>query len=147
MREISKGLIEWDDRWLVGVDAIDKDHKRLIDLINELFTSKYRAYGFKDIRQNAQHLMDYTNYHFEREEQLMKKANYPGLKDQIVGHRKMQQQAAEIINDIDDRENHHLKFTNEAESLLRDWLIEHIVDSDTQISKYLEKHKIIVLEM
>ncbi|MBF0381378.1 MAG: hemerythrin family protein [Magnetococcales bacterium] len=147
MNGTGKGLVQWDDMWLIGVDAIDKDHKKLVELINALFTSKYRYQGFKEIREHAQRLLDYTDYHFDREEQLMRKAKYSGLEDQIKEHRKMQQQAAYIIKNIEEQKKPDLKLVNDTERLLCDWLIKHIVDCDTKISEHLKERKIIVIEM
>jgi hemerythrin len=33
-------MIEWDDKYSVGVSVIDKQHKKLIDIINKAITAK-----------------------------------------------------------------------------------------------------------
>ena len=68
--EIKK--IEWNDEYLLGVPEIDKQHKKLIAIANELYdvvTGDESALKEK-MPSILKELTDYTEYHFSNEEEL-----------------------------------------------------------------------------
>lgn len=69
--------IAWNDSYLIGVDSIDKEHKKLFSTINKLLK-------FIDIeeksewvcREGVKYLKNHAIEHFEHEEAYMKSINY-----------------------------------------------------------------------
>ena len=71
-------LIEWDEsRFSVLVDDMDEQHKMWINLINILHDSLIGEGSEITPETAIQEMLDYTQYHFSKEEQLMRNANYP----------------------------------------------------------------------
>ncbi|MEO5355501.1 MAG: hypothetical protein H7835_20150, partial [Magnetococcus sp. XQGC-1] len=64
--------LEWSDNLSVGVDSIDDDHKRLVSLIRELFSASFLGTGDEEIPAILKKLNNYTEYHFYREEALLR---------------------------------------------------------------------------
>ena len=68
--------MKWSDSLLVNFPEIDLDHKKWIEAIN-LIENKWQGSNSK--KELIQHLLNYTNGHFNREETIMKSHNYPPL--------------------------------------------------------------------
>ena len=76
-------LFQWDDSYSVKVGAMDGQHRKLFDLINELHRAMRAGRGKEVTGVILHRLIDYTLHHFSAEEKLLEKHNYPGL----VAHR------------------------------------------------------------
>ena len=59
----------------VGVASMDSQHKQWITLINRLYASITQGDAAKTVGTILKDLLDYTDYHFKAEEELMEKAN------------------------------------------------------------------------
>jgi len=76
---VSKRFIEWKKSYSVGLDSIDDDHKKLLGMINQLQTASHYTTDDKMIEHILDDLIDYTKYHFSREEKIMLDCEYPNL--------------------------------------------------------------------
>ena len=76
--------IEWQDAYSVGIDQLDADHKRLIDIINRVDDADRER---RSITWALDELSDYARYHFTREEETMAAAGYAGIKAHKNRHR------------------------------------------------------------
>ena len=71
--------ITFDDNLITGNKTIDSQHQELIDRIRQFVAacesgdSKIKAIKMLD------YLDEYTNFHFQEEEELQKKVSYPEL--------------------------------------------------------------------
>ena len=70
-------LIEWIADFSVGVKEIDNQHKQLVKMINELHQAMISGKGSKRVEDIISGLAEYTVYHFETEEKLFDKFDYP----------------------------------------------------------------------
>jgi len=130
---ISARTITWEPSYSVGVAALDDDHKHLINLINQL-ESAIHYYTGKEFEQKAlQEVVDYTNYHFEREEKLLKENNYPDFDDHVAKHRKMVEKVNEAVEAYKNNPDHAISDTVE---FLRCWLINHICKTDMEYKEF-----------
>jgi hemerythrin-like metal-binding protein len=66
-------IIPWNDNFNTGIASIDKQHKKLVDIINELATQFAYNSNNIDINNIFDELIDYTNYHFDSEEFIWNK--------------------------------------------------------------------------
>ena len=124
-REITAPL-EWTDALSVGVPAIDKDHKVLFSLLNRCIEVANGAKPNKELGAILNELVDYTKYHFRREEKIMEACDYP----QLHQHRKVHQR---LIKEVQRHKREYGQGDLTANSLLdflSDWLIEHIMSMD-----------------
>lgn len=125
-------LFAWNDSYSVKVAQCDQQHKKLFAIINELADAMQQGKGQDAVGKTASELLIYTQTHFQQEEELMQKANYPQLASHRELHRKfvadvaaLQQQAGQGANSV--------KVLN----LLRDWLVNHIQKVDKSYSAHL----------
>jgi hemerythrin-like metal-binding protein len=135
-RIAARQYLSWNDKLSVGIDAIDEDHKKLIALINTLQTAVMYPSGESYERQALKEVVDYTIYHFKREEEMMEKYGYPDFE----AHKKTHQAMIEKVNDYMDLYEH-----NSAGAIcdltryLKTWLIKHIAGTDQQYSHFLKE--------
>lgn len=80
------GHIDWTAALSVGIDAIDAQHRRLLDIINRL-DDVVAAGGTKDgLSGIMAELEDYTRGHFSIEEEAFDETAYPEAKGHKAEH-------------------------------------------------------------
>ena len=129
-----KQYLEWKDEYSVGIDSIDQQHKRLVNLINQLHTAVHYSTGEEFEREALDELVDYTKTHFSYEEGLMEQNGYPDFEPHKEQHRQMILKVEEVLAEYE--QNQHTAM-NSALSYLSDWLINHINGTDKEYSSYL----------
>lgn len=127
-------LLTWNDTYSVKVDAMDKQHQKLFELINSFYDEIGKQSQTKLIFDLIAGMKSYTIVHFNEEEQLMQQYNYPGL----ALHKK---EHADFINKVTDLEEKlksgKMIISFEITNFLKDWIKKHIKESDQQYSAYL----------
>ena len=79
-------LIEWTKSLSLGIDQIDKDHESLVGIINRFDDAVKLEHGKEIIGEILSELSDYVGYHFDHEEQFMRRYHYPGANEHIALH-------------------------------------------------------------
>ena len=123
--EIQETLIRWSDIYIVGNETIDNQHKKLVDIINELyrvFNENYVENIYQDIIEK---LVEYTKIHFSEEEQILQELNC----DSLDAHKKQHLYFIEKLELLKDKAIKN-KIFNEIMEFLGHWLISHILISD-----------------
>ena len=83
----SKEFFEWDPEKLsVGVPAMDGQHQRLIGMINQIYALSERSASPSSAVHAFDSLMNYALMHFQQEETLMQRENFPGFKVHRLVH-------------------------------------------------------------
>lgn len=131
-------LMQWSTQLELGIKEIDDQHHRLLDLMNEaqglVDQAKNEVDCYDDIMAILNELLEYTEYHFGYEEELMEKANYEGLEDQKIQHDAFVRKIKSFIeSDIDENQ---LKSLDKITFFLINWISQHILNTD---SKYVGK--------
>ena len=67
-------LITWDSSISFGIDAIDKQHRHLVDLVNKLHQAMRSRAGRSVLGATLGELAQYTIEHFADEERMMQAA-------------------------------------------------------------------------
>lgn len=130
----SHQFVEWKDDYSVGIDSIDQQHKKLLNLINQLQTAVDYSTGDEFEREALDELVDYTKTHFIYEEGLMRDNDYPDFEPHKAQHEKMFKKVGEVLAEYE--QDHETAMSNAAE-YLKDWLINHINGTDKEYSSYL----------
>ena len=130
----SDQFVEWKDEYSVGIDSIDQQHKKLLNLINQLQTAVDYSTGEQFEREALDELVDYTKTHFTYEEGLMRDNNYPDFEPHKAQHEKMFEKVREVLAEYE--QDQDTAMANAAE-YLKDWLINHINGTDKEYSSYL----------
>jgi len=129
--------IKWQDSYSVGIDDIDHDHKKLINLLNKFSTAYDFAMCEEFEREALNDLVNYTVYHFKKEEELLEKYNYPDFD----AHKKQHQAMINKVNgfvELYNEKGHNA--LNEISEFLSNWLINHINGTDKEYTEHLHQH-------
>ncbi len=129
--------MKWKSSYAIGVEAIDKQHERLFDIserIEELFLLPGHMDKFDEIVGIIEELKAYVIYHFNEEQQLMEKIQYPKYFSHLVEH----QDFIEKINDFDLHELDHAQQQQlrELVDFIMTWLVEHVLEKDKAFATY-----------
>jgi hemerythrin len=122
-------LIVWSSRYELQVPEIDQQHRRLVDLVNELDMAMQQGQGKAAVGRVLEGLVAYTQYHFGHEEQLMEETRYPG------SERHRREHIAFVKKLIDLRDAHRrgsLGLSIAVMTFLSDWLVGHIQGTDRE---------------
>lgn len=130
----TKKYLEWKDEYSVGIDSIDQQHKKLVNLINQLQTAVDYSTGEEFERDALDELVDYTKTHFQYEESLMQQNDYPDYEPHKAVHEKMIKQVAEVLAEYEKDKDTAM---SNAIDFLKDWLINHINGTDKEYSSFL----------
>ncbi|MFK5984226.1 MAG: bacteriohemerythrin [Pseudomonadota bacterium] len=132
---IRANTLAWDPSYSVGVTALDDDHKHLIHLINQLDSAANYYTGSEFEEKALQEVVDYTKYHFDREEQLMKDNGYPDYDNHHKTHLKMIEKVNQVVEDYKKNPDYAI---NDTVKFLRDWLINHICKTDREYMDFFK---------
>jgi hemerythrin-like metal-binding protein len=131
---VKRRYLSWQDSYSVGIESIDNDHKKLIHLINNLQTAiDYKTDKLFE-KQTLDEVIDYTRYHFKREEELMENHGYAEIVPHKAQHEKMIEQVGAFTQAYEKDDS------GAIESLLdylKSWLIKHINGTDQEYSEFL----------
>lgn len=130
----ARHYVKWKQEYSVGIDSIDEQHKRLLNLINQLQTAVDYSTGDKFEREALDELVDYTKTHFNYEEGLMRDNDYPDFEPHKAQHETMFKKVEEVLAEYE--QDHDTAMSNAVE-YLKSWLINHINGTDKEYSSYL----------
>jgi hemerythrin-like metal-binding protein len=134
-------IVVWSDELSVGVDVIDRDHQEIIRLINELSPNNKDN---ETIDRVMKKVVDYTKYHFNREEIIMEVVDYPDLINHKLTHKKFIQEMDELNHKLKDSKTG--KNRRVLRTFLYEWYYSHITEVDQDISQYAKGKDIIINE-
>lgn len=71
-------LLVWQDDLNIGIDVIDQQHRRIIEMLNHLHVAQ-ASMQRAAVGEVIDEVVDYTMSHFAFEEELMEEAGLPVL--------------------------------------------------------------------
>jgi len=127
----------WDKHFETGLSEIDKQHRQLVDIINQfgMIMSENTLIN-KDFEEVFVKLADYARYHFREEEVMMDRvgADRNFYNDHVRKHqdflREVSDMRAEISSDKPEAGKQLLDF-------LTQWLVYHILGTDQSMARQI----------
>src|SRR5215831_13626740 len=128
------GLLHWDDRYSVGIAAVDHEHRELIDLVNTLY-DEAAAQRSKDAVLNFfGDLFKAISAHFALEERFMRERGY----DQLGAHKSDHERLLDEIRDLmEDYEVNDLFEERLLAQRLDAWFSRHFETHDARLHRAL----------
>ncbi|MCP4874454.1 MAG: bacteriohemerythrin [Gammaproteobacteria bacterium] len=130
----TRQFVEWKDEYSVGIDSIDQQHRKLLNLINSLQTAVNYKTGSEFEREALDELVDYTKTHFSYEEGLMERYEYPEFTTHRAEHELMISRVDQVLAKYQQDEDTAMQ---NAIDFLKDWLINHINGTDQKYAGFL----------
>jgi hemerythrin len=131
-----RALINWDENLSVNVAEIDKQHMKLISLINELHDAMKAGKGKDSLASIIVGLISYTESHFKVEEKYFVQFGYPDALAHKKEHTAFVHKVLEFQKGF---EGGGMTVTIEVLYFLRDWLQSHIKGSDKKYSAFFNE--------
>lgn len=133
-------MFKWNEQFSCSIPVIDTQHRKLFEIgarIYETATLNDEFDHYDELTQTIQELVDYTQYHFSYEENLMQKCNYENFHTHKIEHdffvKKLQRIARK---DLEENQGQTLL---EIVNFVADWISGHIMDSDMKYRECLIK--------
>ena len=136
---MAKQLIIWAEKYSVGYEEIDNQHKKLAGMINELYDSFVRGKADEVAETIIKEMIEYTDYHFKTEEKYFVKHNYSETQLHIEEHKGFVNQ---VVTFYEDLKKGSVTISYDVMNFLRDWLLEHIQGSDVKFGKEFKSRNI-----
>lgn len=92
-------MLEWNADLDTGVESIDIQHKRLMEMVNGVYDGMLSGKDGFPVLDVIGKLKDYTSYHFSTEEQYMDKHDYPDANAHKLEHRGFEEKVAQVEAD------------------------------------------------
>ena len=127
-------IMEWSPAFSVKVKKFDDQHKKLVDLVNQLHDAMKSGQGNAALGLVLQSLISYTATHFKDEEQVMQANGYPELAKHKSEHEKLVKQVLELQKKFQEGGS---VLTMTVMSFLKDWLVTHIQGEDKKYGVFL----------
>lgn len=127
MAAVMHEFMVWQDSWLVGVQTIDAQHKKLVSLINQLHEAMRIGQSKTVLTQILASLVDYTRAHFAAEEQLLQTHKYPDLPAHRIEHQKL---TSKVLDFQEEFTAGNATLGVDVMQFLSNWLRDHILGTD-----------------
>jgi len=131
-RSVPEPLLTWSFTFSTGISAIDRQHKDLIAIINELHANTRN----RDLaRKSVDELFAYTRYHFDFEAGLMARFAVPSAQDHLQEHDAFIEQVSSFAESLESEPVAVL--SKKMSTFLARWLTNHILVVDRRLGKEL----------
>ena len=124
----------WKENYSVKVVALDNQHKKLFELVNELHAAMGEGHGNDVAGDILYRLIDYTVHHFSAEERLMEQHKFPGLPSHRAEHKALTDKVLAFKKDFDAGATN---VTPQLMMFLQQWLRNHIQSVDQRYGDFL----------
>ena len=135
----------WDKKYETGIDNIDRQHQKLVDLLNQYSHTLSVNSELPAIEQSLKLLTDYVIYHFRDEEKalhdsaLSEKEKGLHLREHMMFTYKVATLTED--NDLNDRE-----FAEDLHQFLYQWMSSHFLTADMKLAQAIKNSQPEILD-
>jgi len=128
-------LIEWDEKFSIGVAAVDHEHRELIGLVNEAHERLMHSGTEGEVVDFLGEISARISAHFALEEKIMRARNYDHYDAHKADHERLLDEIRDIMDDYEDE-----AFFSEKQFAhqLRTWFTEHFRTHDARLHRRLD---------
>lgn len=124
----------WEERFNIGVELIDKEHKNLFKIINKLF--EFENDGEKGLwacQEGVKFFKNHAIQHFADEEAYMRSIGYSGIETHCRIHRDFQEKMLPILEQELEQSDYSAEAVGHFLGVCAGWLIGHTLIEDQAI--------------
>jgi hemerythrin len=140
--------LTWRDDWAVAIDALDDEHRTLVEGLSEIcqryadlsdtpdaqLTRSGRRGRATDLVADLEHLGEQVRDHFRREEAFMRSVDYPDIAEHQCEHALLMAEYQEMVRDL--RQRGETRLDAAMIKSLNDLLIPQILGADRAFAAY-----------
>ena len=125
--------IRWTEDFSVGVAEMDRQHKKLVAMLNRLIAEPEARTNSDTISDLLSGMINYAREHFRDEEALMSEYSYPFKDRQTEQHTAFTKKVVDFCSAVDVGVDIVPQVMAEY---LKDWLIHHILEQDMKYKQF-----------
>jgi hemerythrin len=134
---IKREKLIWLDKYSVYVEEIDNQHKKLIEIINNLLDALQAKKRDEQLVLIMNQIFVYKTNHFNTEEKYFHLFNFAGAAEHELAHQYFRNK----IREIQERNlQNTMNLAFELVDFLEDWLIDHMLSMDQKYVKCFKDH-------
>ena len=130
--------IAWDERYKLGNEQVDAQHKHLFELLSELVDQCTEGSNTEYLKETLDFLVEYTVQHFYDEESLQVQYNFPDYKRHKRLHEDFKVVVGALVRRFDDSGLSE-ELSSDVNRIVVRWLIGHIQQEDKKIGEHIRR--------
>lgn len=130
-------LLTWNSKHSVGVQAMDGEHMRMYDAINDLYAAVLECKQRSEIGPLLHNVVNCTRAHFSSEEAILEATKYPELAAHKLKHEFLLAEVEKLVARFDLGD---LTLSGPSLNFLRYWMNAHIQNDDLCYGVWLNAH-------
>ncbi len=128
-------VIQWDASLSVQNDVLDKQHQKLIDMLNNFYAQIKVKSNNELIANLIREMRLYTATHFRTEEEILQDVAYHDYEAHHAEH----EEFLKKVENLEQRfKNGQVIVSFEITSFLKSWLLDHIKEKDQKYAAYIK---------
>ena len=128
--------INWDSKQELGIAEIDVQHKQYVSNLNGLYLAWLEAKPLNEINALLKAFIDYEDFHFKYEEELIAKNNFSDLEKHKKIHAAYSKKLLKMVATYQESGNNADLFL--ILGYLEDWLISHVRKYDRKYVPFIK---------
>lgn len=129
-------MITFDDTLRIGHVEIDKQHKKMFEIIDRLMLAISVGKNPNKLAESFSFLKIYTESHFRMEEGFMAHCKYPELEIHKLQHTNLMETLSELEREFLLGVRIPTEYVLE---FLKKWLVDHIKDEDIKLVSFIRQ--------
>lgn len=130
----------WKDKYRVGVDLIDEQHKELFSRLSKFIEVVQNDIAWEEkidqVKETMEFMQEYVVTHFDDEEAYQEEIGYPDIEKHKQAHAKFKQGINDYV-EIFEESGYTEEKIQELSGRLMAWLIMHVGHMDQKIGEYV----------
>ncbi len=132
-------VIAWNERWSVGIQLLDEEHRQMVERINLLFAAAWARHVVSN--RTFELLEEELKRHMVHESEILNKLGY----SDVASHQKGLEALSEQLSAMKDKvlkmcRGGNQMLNKEAETFLRQWIVDCLEGNDGQYAAWLLGH-------
>lgn len=128
-------FFQWSESMSVGIEELDTQHQKLVELVNTLFEAMRMGKARQVLVDVLKELIDYTYYHFETEEQKMKEYGYPNYVSHVAEHERLVKEVSALYERF---QKGDVFLSVDTLNFLKNWVTNHILQTDMAYKPFFQ---------
>ncbi len=130
----------WNEKYSVGVKLFDEQHKRYIDIANQIDAlSMQDGVNQEKLLMSLFEFSDYASLHFSSEETYFEEYNYPGRELHIAEHNHYREKIKDFLSKAQNPGANVKQIAHELSDFAIDWLLRHVTLMDQHYTDFFHE--------
>ena len=131
-------IVSWSDLYATGIAQIDKQHKELVSLTNQLYQACLEGKPEAAFKEAMSRMVEYVRFHFTEELRLLEEIKFPKFSEHKRQHDTLIIEILEAVKEFNDGKKY---IPNNFVRILKEWVFGHIAISDQTYATFVAEQR------